>query len=153
MFHRLSFLLRSLHPPSSSAMAFAISRATPTFSLERSPITFSVSRSSSNLSPIRYTARFDVPSSSKSSLFGRRFHAICREDGRKLSRPMQIVLASNREYRKVRRRPAKSKEKQLELRVSICIEEELPDDPEILVKYLNLTLPFKTLLVFCLIDS
>ena len=141
MIPRLSFLLRSLHPPSSSAMASAISRVTTTFSLERSPITFSISRSSSNISPIRYTARLDVPSSFKYSLFGRRFHDLCREDGRRLSRPTLIVSASNREYRKVRRRPAKSKEKQLELSVSICIEEELPDDPEILVKYLNLTLP------------
>lgn len=33
----------------------------------------------------------------------------------------------------MRRRAAKSKEKELELNVSICIEDELPDDPEILV--------------------
>lgn len=69
---------------------------------------------------------------------------------------MQIVLASNREYRKVRRRPAKSKEKQLELRVSICIEEELPDDPEILsiAELLRLNVPVAMKLAFDrLIDS
>ncbi|XWS70294.1 hypothetical protein CRYUN_Cryun03dG0035600 [Craigia yunnanensis] len=150
MLPRLSFLRRSLHPPSSSAMASAISRVTTTFSLELSPITFSISRSSSNLSPFRYTARFDVPSSSKSSLFGRRFHALCREDGRRLSGPTRIVSTSNREYRKVRRRPAKSKEKQLELSVSICIEEELPDDPEILsiAELLRLNVPMAMKLAF-----
>ncbi|RVW79227.1 Endoribonuclease YBEY, chloroplastic [Vitis vinifera] len=40
------------------------------------------------------------------------------------------ILASQRGYRKLRRRPAKSKAKELELGVKICIEEELPDDPE-----------------------
>lgn len=43
------------------------------------------------------------------------------------------VWASQREYRKVRRRAARSKERELELNVGICIEEDLPDDPEILV--------------------
>ncbi|XP_022754614.1 uncharacterized protein LOC111302957 [Durio zibethinus] len=149
MLPRLSFLLRSLHPPSSIAMASAISRASITFSLESSPITFSICRSSSNLSLIRYTAPFDVPSSSKSSLFGRRFHALCRE-GRRLSRLTRIISASNREYRKVRRRPAKSKEKQLELSVSICIEEELPDDHEILsiAELLRLNVPIAMKLAF-----
>ncbi|XVF35392.1 hypothetical protein REPUB_Repub18cG0141800 [Reevesia pubescens] len=148
MLPRLSFHLRSsLHPSSSSAMASSIARATTTFSLERSPITVSTS---SNLSPIRYTVRFDVPSSSKSSVFGRRFHALCRESGRRLSRPTRIVSASNREYRKVRRRPAKIKEKQLELSVSICIEEELPDDPEILsiAELLRLNVPMAMKLAF-----
>ena len=133
MLPRLSFLLRPLHSPPSPRMACAISRVTAAFSLEGSPVTFSTSRSSSSLSPISYAARFDVPSSLKSPLLDRRFHSLCREDGRRLSRPIPIVSAANREYRKVRRRPAKSKEKQLELSVSICIEEELPDDPEILV--------------------
>ncbi|OMO66894.1 Cof protein [Corchorus capsularis] len=147
MLPRLSSLLRPLHPPPSSQMASAISRAT---AIERSPITFSISRSSSNLSPIRYAASFDVSSSSKSPLFGRRFHALCREDGRRLSRTTPIISASNREYRKVRRRPAKSKEKQLELSVGICIEEELPDDPEILsiAELLRLNVPMAMKLAF-----
>ncbi|EOY29813.1 Haloacid dehalogenase-like hydrolase family protein isoform 5, partial [Theobroma cacao] len=150
MLPRLSFLSRSLHPTLSSPMASAISRATTTFSLERSLTTFSISRSPSNLSPIRYTARFDVPSLSKSPLFGRRFHALCREDGRRLWRPTRIVSALNRDYRKVRRRPAKSREKQLELSVSICIEEELPDDPEILsiAELLRLNVPTAMKLAF-----
>ncbi|OMO86632.1 hypothetical protein COLO4_21003 [Corchorus olitorius] len=93
---------------------------------------------------------FDVSSSSKSPLFGRKFHALCREDGRRLSRTAPIISASKREYRKVRRRPAKSKEKQLELSVSICIEEELPDDPEILsiAELLRLNVPMAMKLAF-----
>ncbi|XVE97615.1 hypothetical protein REPUB_Repub03eG0034100 [Reevesia pubescens] len=131
-------------------MASVISRATATFSLELSTMTFSICRSFSNLSPINCMARFDVPSLSKSSLFGRRFHSLCREDGRRLSRPKPIVSSSNREYRKVRRRPMKSKDKQLELSVSICIEEKLPDDPEILsiAELLRLNVPMAMKLAF-----
>ncbi|GMJ07644.1 YbeY endoribonuclease [Hibiscus trionum] len=132
-------------------MASTISRAAATLSLERSPTTFSIPRSSFNLSPTRCTARFVIPSSSKSSLFGRRFHALCRDDGRRrLPRPMRIVSASNKEYRKMRGRPAKSKEKQLELSVSICIEEELPDDPEIssIAELLRLNVPMAMKLAF-----
>ncbi|KAB2024716.1 hypothetical protein ES319_D06G105100v1 [Gossypium barbadense] len=150
MLRRSSFLLRSLLLPPSSVMAFAISRAAATFSLERSPATFSISRRSFNLSPTRRTARFAVPSSSKSSLFGRRFHALCREDGRRLSKPMRVVSGWNKEYRKMRRRPGKSKAKQLELSVSICIEEELPDDPEIssIAELLRLNVPMAMKLAF-----
>lgn len=45
------------------------------------------------------------------------------------------MFASQRDYRKFRKRPLKKrdKEKELELSVKICIEEQLPDDPEILV--------------------
>ncbi|KAK8602493.1 hypothetical protein V6N13_057878 [Hibiscus sabdariffa] len=132
-------------------MASTISRAAATLSLERPPTTFSIPRSSVNLSPTRCTARFVIPSSSKSPLFGRRFHALCREDGRRrLSRPMRIVSASNKEYRKMRGRQAKSKEKQLELSVSICIEEELPDDPEIssIAELLRLNVPMAMKLAF-----
>lgn len=47
-------------------------------------------------------------------------------------------FASLRGFRKARRRPAAKKqpppkERQLELDVKICLEEELPDDPEVLV--------------------
>lgn len=41
------------------------------------------------------------------------------------------MFASQREYRKSRKRSLKKKEKELELSVNICIEEQLPDDPEI----------------------
>ncbi|KAK8647811.1 hypothetical protein V6N13_121538 [Hibiscus sabdariffa] len=74
-------------------MASTISRAAATLSLERPPTTFSIPHSSVNLSPTRCTSHFIIPSSSKSSLFGRRFHALCHEDGRRrLSRPMRIAL-------------------------------------------------------------
>lgn len=48
------------------------------------------------------------------------------------------MFASQREYRKSRKRSLKKKEKELELSVNICIEEQLPDDPEIVVIYLSL---------------
>ncbi|KAL2544861.1 haloacid dehalogenase-like hydrolase family protein [Forsythia ovata] len=67
---------------------------------------------------------------------------------------MEIVAVSRREYRKVRsRRPAaarKSKEKELELSVKICIEEQLPEDPEILdiAEMLRLNVPMAMKLAF-----
>ncbi|KAL4283736.1 hypothetical protein GQ457_16G001350 [Hibiscus cannabinus] len=130
-------------------MASTTSRAAvTTFSLERS---FSIPRSSFGLPPTRCSARFVSYSSSKSSLFRRRFHALCREDGRRMiSSPMRFVSASNKGYRKMRGRAAKSKEKQLELSVSICIEEELPDDPEIssIAELLRLNVPMAMKLAF-----
>ncbi|KAL5714365.1 hypothetical protein ACHQM5_016338 [Ranunculus cassubicifolius] len=56
-----------------------------------------------------------------------------------------------RGYRKVRRRPAKKKNrKELELDVRICIEEELPDDSEILsiAEVLRLNVPMAMKLAF-----
>ncbi|KAL0311924.1 UNVERIFIED_CONTAM: Endoribonuclease YBEY, chloroplastic [Sesamum radiatum] len=51
------------------------------------------------------------------------------------------VAAARREYRKVRSRKVaavkKSKEKELELSVKICLEEQLPEDPEILDTAIN----------------
>ncbi|KAE8658084.1 Haloacid dehalogenase-like hydrolase family protein isoform 2 [Hibiscus syriacus] len=151
MLSRFSFLLRPILLLPSPAMASTISRSAITLSLELYPTTFSIPRSSFNLSPSRCTARFAIPSSPKSSLIGRRFHFLCREDRRRtLSRPMPIVVASNKEYRKMRGRPAKSKEKRLELSVSICIEEELPDDSEIssIAELLRLNVPMAMKLVF-----
>ena len=55
-------------------------------------------------------------------------------------RSSRKVFAEQRGYRKVRRRVAKSKQKELELNVSICIEDELPDDPEVLVRILFILL-------------
>ncbi|KAE8665277.1 Haloacid dehalogenase-like hydrolase family protein isoform 2 [Hibiscus syriacus] len=151
MLIRFSFL-RSRLPPSSPAMASTILRAAATtLSLERSPTTFYIPRSSFNLSPPRRSGRFVVSSTSRSSLFCRRFHALCRGDGRKrLLRPMRFVSASNKDYRKMRGRPAKSKEKQLDLSVSICIEEELPGDPEIssIAELLRLNVPMAMKLAF-----
>ncbi|XP_030947382.1 endoribonuclease YBEY, chloroplastic [Quercus lobata] len=71
-------------------------------------------------------------------------------DGQGLSPLRGKVWASQREYRKVRRRPRKSKEKELELNVSICIEEDLPDDPEVLsiAEMLRLNVPMAMKLAF-----
>ncbi|XP_021819479.1 uncharacterized protein LOC110761322 [Prunus avium] len=133
-----STLLRTLHLPSSSAtqMARYIPRATL---LSITPI------------PIRHTAAsFPAPPhsifplktqrfySSKSSLFGWRFHSLCGDEWRGAARPPLLsgpIYSSQREYRKMRRRATKTKEKEkkeIELDVSICIEEDLPDDPEVL---------------------
>ncbi|XP_027084608.1 endoribonuclease YBEY, chloroplastic isoform X1 [Coffea arabica] len=79
----------------------------------------------------------------QSSIFGPAAALSCKDDRRlfwSVSRGFGRVFASWREYRKARRKPApptarakaKSKEKELELSVNICIEEQLPDDPEIL---------------------
>ncbi|PKI47167.1 hypothetical protein CRG98_032438 [Punica granatum] len=66
----------------------------------------------------------------KSALLGRGTGGLWRGgDARAFAR----ASASQRGYRKARRQlPKKSKERELELSVSICIEDDLPDDPEIL---------------------
>lgn len=79
-------------------------------------------------------------------MFGGRLSALRCED-----RSISKVFASQRGYRKVRRRPAKSrKEKELELNVDICIEEQLPDDSEILgiAEMLRLNVPMAMKLAF-----
>ncbi|KAL2318167.1 hypothetical protein Fmac_032043 [Flemingia macrophylla] len=90
-----------------------------------------------------------VSLTSKSPLFGRGFHALARRrcDG---ARPMTVVRAGQREYRKVRRRALKNKEKELQLCVDICLEEDLPDDPEILsiAELLRLNVPMAMKLAF-----
>ena len=50
-------------------------------------------------------------------------------------RGVRATGGGKREYRKVRSRTPKKKKKELELSVPICIEESLPDDPEILVSF------------------
>ncbi|GFZ17183.1 haloacid dehalogenase-like hydrolase family protein [Actinidia rufa] len=84
-----------------------------------------------------------------SSVFDRRLN-VSRYEHRIVSRGLGKVFASQRGYRKVRRRPAKSKEKELELSVNICIEEQLPDDPEILdiAEMLRLNVPMAMKLAF-----
>lgn len=136
MLPRLSPLLRNLHPPPllssrSPSMARVLSRPTP-LPLNPAPKTITSIRVSAQSGFLINTNSLHVSPSLKSSLSGRGFASLCREDGRGL-RPLGRVWASQREYRKVRRRPSKSKEKELELNVSICIEEDLPDDAEILV--------------------
>lgn len=55
----------------------------------------------------------------------------------KIDKTAVAAAASRREYRKVRSRRVnatkKKKEKELELSVKLCLEEQLPEDPEILV--------------------
>ncbi|KAK9946608.1 hypothetical protein M0R45_012064 [Rubus argutus] len=70
------------------------------------------------------TCRFDA---SKSSLFGRKIHSPCGYQRRHAATPLlrARVSAAQRDYRK-------EKELELELNVSVCIEEGLPEDPEIL---------------------
>lgn len=81
--------------------------------------------------------RLNVSSSAFSTMFRRRFHALRSTGGdwRKLPKPPCQVFAERREYRKMRRRAPKKKQ-ELELSVSICIEEQLPDDLEIQVRSL-----------------
>ncbi|KAM0938214.1 putative sugar-phosphatase [Dioscorea sansibarensis] len=61
--------------------------------------------------------------------------------------PFSGFFATLRGFRKLRRRPAVKKqapqEKQVELKVNICIEEQMPDDPEILsiAEMLRLNIP------------
>ncbi|GLT53425.1 hypothetical protein SLA2020_266950 [Shorea laevis] len=127
MLPRLSPFLRPLHP------LLLPSAATPW-------------RVSSHAPP----HRFGVSPSLKSSLSGRGFHALCRDDGRGLTPLGRVWASQQREYRKVRRRAVKSKEKELELNVSICIEEDLPDDPEVLsiAEMLRLNVPMAMKVAF-----
>ncbi|XP_057720264.1 endoribonuclease YBEY, chloroplastic [Arachis stenosperma] len=116
------------------------------------------SSSSSHYSP------FATPSNSRrsslslpskcSSLFARGFHALCERNEAKKKRLGLVgaVRAGQREYRKLRRRApkAKAKPKELELCVDICIEEDLPDDPEVLsiAELLRLNAPMAMKLAF-----
>ncbi|XP_059459587.1 endoribonuclease YBEY, chloroplastic isoform X1 [Corylus avellana] len=134
MLPRLSPLLRPLHPPllpSATPMARVIPRASLAH-FSPSPNAVASICLSPRLGFDTNTNRFGVSPSLKSSLSARGFHALCRDDGRGLTPLGRVWASQQREYRKVRRRAVKSKEKELELNVSICIEEDLPDDPEVL---------------------
>ncbi|CAN1219053.1 Endoribonuclease YBEY, chloroplastic [Linum perenne] len=76
----------------------------------------------------------------------RYFHALSPRHDARFSKPAVTGAcgAGQRGYRKMRRRAAaKSKQKELELNVSICIEDGLPDDSEILsiAELLRLNVP------------
>ncbi|KAL2974923.1 hypothetical protein AAZX31_14G129600 [Glycine max] len=133
---RFSYLLR--HPPPLHAMARAVTCATQ-------PSHFHASLGIA-------TSRHPVSLPSKSSLFCRTFHALARCQSEEMTRRRVAgVRAGQREYRKARRRaPPKSKGKELQLCVDICIEEDLPDDPEILsiAELLRLNVPMAMKLVF-----
>ncbi|KAL3744440.1 hypothetical protein ACJRO7_013667 [Eucalyptus globulus] len=83
-----------------------------------------------------------------SSLFGNKVGVFqAGNEKRRLAGGCGRVWASQRGCRKVRRWAGKSKERELELNVSICIEEDLPDDPEI-PNYLRLNVPMAMKLAF-----
>ncbi|KAB1204333.1 Sugar phosphatase YidA [Morella rubra] len=151
MLPRLYPLFRALRPPhipsSAAPMACVLPPAAPV-SLSPTPNTISSIRLSPRVGFIGSSNHLRV-SPPDSTLSGRGFHALCREDGRDL-RPLGRVRASQRDYRKVRRRASKSKEKELELNVSICIEEDMPDDPEVLsiAEMLRLNVPMAMKLAF-----
>ncbi|KAF3788729.1 Endoribonuclease [Nymphaea thermarum] len=99
-----------------------------------------------------------LPSSS-SSLFSEPLHFrsffTCRSsEAFPRARATGWPVASVRGFRKTRRRPVArknpSKERQLELDVKICLEEELPDDPEILsiAEILRLNAPMAMKIAF-----
>ncbi|KAG5225485.1 hypothetical protein OIU77_005077 [Salix suchowensis] len=143
MLPRLSPLLRN--PP----MALAVSRATPplplhtilpatTLSSLHSPLSLSFAPKPSNFNFLLLTN--NGHSNKKLKTFS--------QDNYRCT-----VWASQRGYREFRRRPVagrRSKKKDLELNVSICIEEGLPNDPEILsiAELLRLNVPTAMKLAF-----
>ncbi|ONI33745.1 hypothetical protein PRUPE_1G444400 [Prunus persica] len=150
-----STLLLTLHLPSSSAtqMARYITRAT-LLSIIPIPIRHTAASFPAlphSISPPK-TQRFYA---SKCSLFGWGFHSLCGDEWRGAARPPFLsgpIYSSQKEYRKMRRRATKTKEKEkeIELDVSICIEEDLPDDPEVLsiAELLRLNVPLAMKLAF-----
>jgi len=113
MLPRFSNLLR--HPPFNSIMSRAITCSLP------QPHSYSLAFNTSAVVPFCNSP----PRRISFALFAQQ------------PQPFRGVRAAagggKREYRKVRSRTPKSKKKELELSVPICIEESLPDDPEILV--------------------
>nr|XP_023891411.1 endoribonuclease YBEY, chloroplastic-like [Quercus suber] len=139
MLPRLSPLLRTSTFPTSMARVIPRAAAVP-LSHPPNAVAF-VGLPSARLGFVANANRFGFVSQSlKPSI----------SDGQGLSPLRGRVWASQREYRKVRRRAAKSKEKELELNVSICIEEDLPDDPEVLsiAEMLRLNVPMAMKLAF-----
>ncbi|KAG2309889.1 hypothetical protein Bca52824_029637 [Brassica carinata] len=102
---------------------------------------------------LNVTSSLSSSSSDFSSMFRRRFHALRNIGGDwKLPKPAAAggrVFAERREYRKMRKRAPKRKQ-ELELSVSICIEEQLPDDTEIqnIAEMLRLNVPMAMKMAF-----
>ncbi|KAG6388008.1 hypothetical protein SASPL_153205 [Salvia splendens] len=149
MLSRLSPFLRAAPlPPPSSMAARVISRVLP-----------SITALPSRLSHAPPHRRFYALASCAevASISGRRIFVsgggsrIARFGGRNGG---VVVAAERREYRKVRSRRVavakKSKEKELELSVKICLEEQLPEDPEILdiTEIMRLNVPMAMKLAF-----
>nr|GMD87158.1 endoribonuclease YBEY, chloroplastic [Ipomoea batatas] len=148
MVSRLCPLLRNLHPPAPSLSGDGMAvRVLPRAIPSTYVVTVSASsRSHFRLSPTLSRLSFPTSSIEPSSIFERRFG---NGPGRKefsswsFARSFGRVLAHRREYRKNSRRPVKRKGKELDLSVKICIEEQLPDDPEVLdiAEMLRLNVP------------
>ncbi|KAG8375623.1 hypothetical protein BUALT_Bualt10G0119600 [Buddleja alternifolia] len=148
MLSRLSPLLRPL-PPSMAARV--LSRALPsTASLTlrlpspTAPVHFNTTRSYLETASLFGRRRFN---SNDNTCIARGF------GGRNGS--VVMAAAARREYRKVRSRRAaaaakKSKEKELELSVKICLEEQLPEDPEVMdiAEMMRLNVPMAMKLAF-----
>ncbi|KAL6501997.1 hypothetical protein OROGR_027130 [Orobanche gracilis] len=146
MLSRLSSLLRIPPPPpplpSSMAMR-VISRALPSIAA----LPWKLQSPPSPLHLYKTTSYLKI-----GSVYGRRYNNSC------IARPFRgkncNVTAARREYRKVRSRRVaaakKSKEKELELSVKICIEEQLPEDAEIvdIAEMMRLNVPMAMKLAF-----
>ncbi|KAM7257191.1 hypothetical protein ACFE04_012932 [Oxalis oulophora] len=119
----LSPLLRSHHAP-------VISPSTP---MARVLISSPATLPYFTASPAFHSRRYDTVSS---SFLGRSFHAAVYNKQRGSvsinSKSLSLFAAARRDHRSVKKRVANKKEIELELSVNICIEEQLPDDPEIL---------------------
>ncbi|KAJ6749297.1 ENDORIBONUCLEASE YBEY CHLOROPLASTIC [Salix purpurea] len=143
MLPRLSPLLRN--PP----MALAVSRATPPLPLHTilPATTLSSLHSPSSLSFAPKPSNFNFLLLTNNGHSNKKLKTFSQDNYR------CTVWASQRGYREFRRRPAaarRSKKKDLELNVSICIEEGLPNDPEILsiAELLRLNVPTAMKLAF-----
>ncbi|OVA12472.1 Endoribonuclease YbeY [Macleaya cordata] len=142
-FHSPATISPEIHSFSGASMARIVTRAFP-LAFRSSPNNQTSLRFLSHTST-RFLTSFS--SSSSSSVFGRRIQISCEEERNPTRKG---VFANQRGYRKVRRWPEKKKEKELELNVQICLEEELPDDPEILniAEMLKLNVPMAMKLAF-----
>ncbi|XAR69283.1 Sugar-phosphatase [Bertholletia excelsa] len=147
MLSRLSPLLRASHRPlpGGAMAAFALLPALPS--------SFSAAahsrHSSSRLNRLFFSPHLHVsasPLASNSWPFDSGLNPLRCDQRRGLAR----VFAALRGHRKARRWPAKRKEKELELAVKICIEEQLPHDPEVLniAEMLRLNVPMAMKLAF-----
>ncbi|KAF6160637.1 hypothetical protein GIB67_019577 [Kingdonia uniflora] len=135
---------------SSPTMARIITRAIP----------FTFTPSSSSLTKTSLSANLLVISSStSSSIFNRKFHISCKDDKQTQRSSSSSSSTSGKPFggaiynsqRGIRNsRLRKAKKKELELAVRICIEEELPDDPEIMsiAEVLRLNVPTAMKLAF-----
>ncbi|XP_072995436.1 endoribonuclease YBEY, chloroplastic-like isoform X1 [Typha latifolia] len=137
-------------------MARIVVRALPLASRSRRPIAAALLRQQTVASPAS-SSPLSHPSLSTSAFSHfpplRSFHVSSRFS--RSSVPFGGFFASLRGFRKVRRRQAVSKkqtpkEKQLELSVKIGIEEEMPDDPEVLsiAEMLKLNVPMAMKIAF-----